>query len=427
MWGCKSLMTSQQEQIKLTEVIAPSFYDLHRDVVAERHTYYKLDGGRGSTKSSFVGTEIPLGMMRDAQAGKLTNAVAFRRYKENLHDSVFEQLLWGINKLGVAHLWKETVSPLRLTYIPTGQVILFRGADKVKKAKSIKVSKGYIKYLWFEELDEFENPEKIRSVQQSVVRGGEQFTVFYSYNPPKSQRNWVNNPANWNRPDLVNHHSTYLTVPPAWLGEQFIMDAEHLRDTNPAAYAHEYLGEVTGSGAEVFDNILARAITDEEIKGFDRIYNGVDWGFYPDPWAFNQMHYDAGRRTLYIFGELTKFKAGNRETADALLAYGLTGADRITADSAEPKSVQDYKDYGLFCRGAIKGPGSVDYSHKWLQSLAKIVIDPARCPDTYKEFSEYEYERGPDGEITSGYPDANNHHIDAVRYGMEPVWKRRGQ
>ena len=139
------------------------------------------------------------------------------------------------------------------------------------------------------------------------------------------------------------------------------------------------------------------------------------------------MHYDAGRRTLYIFGELTKFKAGNRETADALLAYGLTGADRITADSAEPKSVQDYKDYGLFCRGAIKGPGSVDYSHKWLQSLAKIVIDPARCPDTYKEFSEYEYERGPDGEITSGYPDANNHHIDAVRYGMEPVWKRRGQ
>lgn len=420
-------MTSRQEKIRLTEVIAPAFYGLHRDVADERHTYYKLDGGRGSAKSSFVGAEIILGMMRDAQAGKLTSAVVFRRYKENLHDSVFEQLLWAVNKLGVAHLWKETVSPLRLTYIPTGQVILFRGADKVKKAKSIKVSRGYIKYLWFEELDEFENQEKIRSVQQSVVRGGEKFTVFYSYNPPKSQRNWVNNPVNWNRPELISHHSTYLTVPPAWLGEQFIMDAEHLRDTNPAAYAHEYMGEVTGSGAEVFDNIQGRAITDEEIKGFDRIYNGVDWGFYPDPWAFNQMHYDAARRTLYIFGELTRFKSGNRETADALMAYGLTVADRITADSAEPKSVQDYKNYGLFCRGAIKGPGSVDYSHKWLQSLAKIVIDPVRCPDTYKEFTEYEYERGADGEVVGGYPDANNHHIDAVRYGMEPVWKRRGQ
>ena len=107
--------------------------------------------------------------MRDANEGKLTNAVAFRRYKENLHDSVYEQLIWAVDKLGVAGLWKETQSPLRLTYMPTKQVILFRGADKVKKSKSIKVSKGYIKYLWFEELDEFEGSEKIRSIQQSVV------------------------------------------------------------------------------------------------------------------------------------------------------------------------------------------------------------------------------------------------------------------
>ena len=420
-------MTSQTDKVKLTEVIAPSFYDLHRDVVSGAHTYYKLDGGRGSTKSSFVGSEIILGMMKDAQAGELTNAVVFRRYKENLHDSVYEQLMWAIDKLGVSHKWRGTVSPLRITYIPTGQVILFRGADKVKKAKSIKVSKGYIKWLWFEELDEFENAEKIRSIQQSVVRGGARFTVFYSYNPPKSQRSWVNDPIEWGKPGIVCHHSTYLTVPREWLGEQFIMDAEHLRDTKPEAYAHEYLGEITGSGNAVFDNIAGDAITDEQINGFDRIYNGLDWGFYPDPWAFNRMHYDAGRRTLYIFDELTKYKAGNRETADALFKLGITGNDRITADSAEPKSVQDYKDYGLFCRGAIKGPGSVDYSHKWLQSLTKIVIDPVRCPDTYKEFTEYEYERAQDGTITSGYPDANNHHIDATRYATEPIWKRRGQ
>ena len=418
------MMTSRQmERVKLT---APSFYAIHRDILAGGHTYYKLGGGRGSAKSSFAGAEIILGMMRDAQAGKLTNAVVFRRYKENLHDSVFEQLLWAIDKLSVGHLWKATVSPLKLTYIPTGQVILFRGADKVKKAKSIKVSKGYIKWLWFEELDEFESVEKIRSIRQSVVRGGEQFIVFYTYNPPKALRNWVNDPANWRQPDLLNHHSTYLTVPPAWLGEQFIMDAEYLRDNNPAAYAHEYLGEVTGSGAEVFTNIRARAITDEEISHFDRIYNGVDWGFYPDPWAFNRMHYDAGRRTLYIFQELTKYRASNQKTAEAVKAAGVTAGERITADSAEPKSVQDYKSYGLFCKGAIKGPGSVEYSHKWLQSLPQIVIDPVRCPDTYREFSEYEYDRAPDGEIVSGYPDANNHHIDAVRYALEPVWRRKG-
>lgn len=145
-------------------------------------------------------------------------------------------------------------------------MILFRGADKVKKAKSIKVSKGYIKYLWFEELDEFENPEKIRSVQQSVVRGGEAFVVFYSYNPPRFAAQLGQQPGKLQRPDLLEHHSTYLTVPRAWLGEQFIMDAEHLRDTNPAAYEHEYLGKVTGSGAEVFDNLQSRRITDEEIS-----------------------------------------------------------------------------------------------------------------------------------------------------------------
>lgn len=419
-------MTCQLERVKLTEVIAPSFYALHRDVMAGGHTFYKLAGGRGSAKSSFVSSEIILGMMRDAQAGELTNAVAFRRYKDNLHDSVFEQLLWAIDKLGVAHLWKETVSPLRLTYIPTGQVILFRGADKVKKSKSIKVSKGYIKYLWFEELDEFENAEKIRSIQQSVVRGGEKFTVFYSYNPPKSQRSWVNDPTQWGRPDVVSHSSTYLTVPRSWLGEQFIADAEHLKATKPEAYEHEYLGKVTGSGSAVFDNLVNAAITAEQVKGFDRIYNGLDWGFYPDPWAFNQMHYDAARRTLYIFGELTRYRAGNQATADALRAYGITGGQRITADSAEPKSVADYKRYGFNCRGAIKGAGSVEYSMKWLQALTAIVIDPERCPDTWREFSNYEYERAQDGAVLDGYPDADNHHIDAVRYGMEPVWRRKG-
>lgn len=420
------MTTCQLERVKLTEVIAPSFYALHRDVMAGGHTFYKLAGGRGSAKSSFVSSEIILGMMRDAQAGELTNAVAFRRYKDNLHDSVFEQLLWAIDKLGVAHLWKETVSPLRLTYIPTGQVILFRGADKVKKSKSIKVSKGYIKYLWFEELDEFENAEKIRSIQQSVVRGGEKFTVFYSYNPPKSQRSWVNDPTQWSRLDVVSHSSTYLTVPRAWLGEQFIADAEHLKDTKPEAYEHEYLGKVTGSGSAVFDNLVNATITAEQVKGFDRIYNGLDWGFYPDPWAFNQMHYDAARRTLYIFRELTRYRAGNQATADALRAYGITGGQRITADSAEPKSVADYKRYGFNCRGAIKGAGSVEYSMKWLQALTAIVIDPERCPDTWREFSNYEYERAQDGAVLDGYPDADNHHIDAVRYGMEPVWRRKG-
>ena len=184
---------------------------------------------------------------------------------------------------------------------------------------------------------------------------------------------------------------------------------------------------MVGSGGAVFDNVTVEEITDAEIAAFDRIYNGVDWGFYPDPWAFNRMHYDSARRTLYIFGELTRHRTGNAETARLLRQYGVQDTDLITADSAEPKSVADYRSYGLFCRGAVKGPGSVDYSMKWLQALVRIVIDPVRCPDTAKEFTAYEYDRNKAGEVISGYPDRDNHHIDAVRYGTEPIWKRRGQ
>ena len=130
---------------------------------------------------------------------------------------------------------------------------------------------------------------------------------------------------------------------------------------------------------------------------------------------------------MYIFQELRAKRKGNQETAGMLVSSGIGPDDLITADSAEPKSIGDYKAYGLMCRGAIKGPGSVEYSHKWLQSLDAIIIDPERCPHTYKEFSEYEYERDKQGELIQGYPDVDNHHIDAVRYAMESVWKRKGQ
>lgn len=420
-------MISQKPQVRLTDLIGPAYYELHWDIIEGRHSIYHLPGGRGSLKSSFASLEIILGMMQDANDGLITNAVVFRRYFNDLHDSVYKQLVWAIDKLGVSHEWRMTTSPLRLIYKQTGQEILFRGADKVTKAKSIKCARGYIKYLWIEELDEFEGPEKFRSIRQSVVRGGPEFCTFATYNPPKSLRSWVNDPVHWNRADTATLRTTYLSAPREWLGEQFFNEVEALKATNEKAYTHEYLGVAIGTDAAIFNNIVARTITDDEIKKFDRLYNGLDWGFYPDPWAFNRMHYDAARKRLYIFGELTRVKLGNRETADALIAFGIKGADRITADSAEPKSVSDYKKYGFNCRGAIKGPGSVDYSHKWLQSLAEIIIDSERCPDTYEEFTEYEHERDKDGKVIDGYPDKNNHHIDAVRYGMEPVFRRRGQ
>lgn len=154
----------------------------------------------------------------------------------------------------------------------------------------------------------------------------------------------------------------------------------------------------------------------------------IDWGWYPDPWQYVACAYNPATLTLYIFDEARRNKKSNRETADLLMTEkGVTVSDLLTCDSAEGKSIGDYQSYGLSARGAEKGPGSVDYSMKWLQSLVKIVIDPVRCPYAAQEFVKYEYEKDKDGNPISAYPDKDNHAIDAVRYAMNPVWKRRGQ
>lgn len=410
--------------IKLSNVIAPSFIGVHKDIKRSGHTHYWLKGGRGSTKSSFISAEILLCMMRDAANGICSHAIVFRRYGVTLRESVYEQLIWAINALGVAPLWQTGVSPMQLVYIPTGQKIIFRGVDDATKVKSVKVGTGYIKYAWYEEANEFENAEKIRSINQSVLRGGADFFVFYSFNPPKSARNWVNQYVQIERDDTLVHHSNYLGVPPEWLGEQFITEAEHLKAVKPEAYRHEYLGEVTGTGGEVFDNITLRKITDEEISIFDNLRRGIDWGYAADPFAYNVGHYDKTRRRLYLFYEIHKVRLSNRAAAEMVLnEAGTTG--RITCDSAEPKSIDEVKGYGLRVVGAKKGADSVEYGIKWLQDLEEIIIDPERCPETAKEFSRYELDRDREGNFKAGFPDHDNHHIDAVRYACEDDMRRQ--
>lgn len=417
-------MQTTKTTIRLSEIISPQFWPVHRDVQAGGHTYYDLYGGRGSTKSSFSALEIVLGLMKDPQA----NAIVFRKRYNTIGSSVFEQLLWAISALGIEDAWHTSTSPYKLTYKPTGQVIIFRGLDDPMKIKSVKVAKGYFKFLWFEELDEYSGEEEIRSVQQSVLRGGSKFVVFKTFNPPISKNNWANEYVQQPRPSAMRHKSCYLQVPPQWLGQQFIDDAEELKRINPKAYEHEYLGVPVGAGGEVFDNVIGREINDSEIAVFDEIYMGIDWGWYPDPYTWTKMHYDSARRTLYIFDEYRVNKKSNRETWDDLQQLKcVRNSDLITADSAEPKSVGDYRDYGAFCRGAIKGPDSVRYGIKWLQSLTAIVIDPVRCPETLKEFQNYEYERTPEGDVISAFPDKDNHSIDSVRYAMERVWRKKGR
>lgn len=405
------------------DVIAPVFLAAYRDIRDRKHTEYLFYGGRGSTKSTFVSLVMIWFLVNNPGV----HVMAIRQVANTLRDSVYSQIVWAISELGLDDDFKCMTSPLEIEYRPTGQKIYFRGADDPGKIKSIKPAFGYIGVLWFEELDQFHGEESIRKIEQSVIRGGDEAFIFKSFNPPRTANNWANKYAKIPKESQYQHASTYLDVPAEWLGKTFIEEAEHLKAVNPPAYEHEYLGLANSAGGLVFENVQIRKITDEEIGQFDRVLHGLDWGFYPDPAHYSRCHYDAARLTLYIFGEYRAFKQSNRALYDALVKQGLTPEDSLICDSAEPKSVADFRDYGAAARGAEKGPESVKYSIKWLQSLRSIVIDNQRCPASAEEFLSYEFERDKDGEVISEYPDRDNHAIDSVRYATNLIWRRRGQ
>ena len=406
-------------------IVPDVFHKMIRDIRAKKHSEYILPGGRGSMKSSTISLIIPELLKNNPNM----HALILRKVGNTIKDSVYAQMKWAIDKLDLNEEFTCKVSPMEITYKPTGQKIYFRGADDPLKIKSIKPEFGYIGIVWFEELDQFSNPEEIRNIQQSAIRGGNEAYKFKSFNPPRSKNNWANEytaEAEEKDKNVMVVHSTYLDlgIEQEWLGDVFLADAEHLKEVNPDAYDNEYLGHANGNGGNIFEYIEERTITDEEISHFDRIYQGVDWGWYPDKYAFSRIYYDSARETIYFIDEIYENKKSNEWTANEIKRRQYDDYE-ITCDSAEPKSINDYRDLGLPARGAIKGPGSIEYSMKWLQRR-KLVFDPKRTPNACKEFKKYEYERDKDGNICSGYPDKDNHLIDSVRYGSESLWRRRG-
>lgn len=406
-------------QIRLSEIMVPAFQKVHRDVKLHQHTHYWLKGGRGSTKSSFISIEIPLLLLKHPHV----HVVVLRKVANTLRTSVYQQMQWGIEQLGLTGKFKFKTSPLEITYKKTGQKILFFGVDDKTKIKSIKMPFGYIGITWYEELDQFSGMEEIRNLNQSLMRGGKEFWCFNSFNPPKSRDNWVNSEQLVDNLDRLVSHTTYLQVPVDWLGEQFFLEAEKLKSSREELYKHEYLGEVTGTGGNVFENVEDMRMSDELIASFDHLHYGLDFGFAVDPLAFNAMNYDKKHEILCIFDEIYQQKLSNKRAADKIKQ--IAGLHRIGADNAEPKSIAEIKGYGLNIYGAKKGPDSVEYGINWLQERAKIYIDKHRCPNTYREFVNYEYERNKDGQFISAYPDKNNHSIDDVRYGMESEMREK--
>lgn len=429
--------------IDVMEHIAPVYYPIHADIEAAGHQYYNLPGGRGSAKSSFVSLEIVNGVMKD-QTG-CSNAIVFRRTANTMRESVYAQIAWAIDMLGANSFWRGNVSPMSWTYLPTGAVILFRGLDDSNKLRSIKPKKGTFRFIWLEEFSELPGENFTRSVMQSVIRGGGNFAVFRSFNPPISKSNWAN--VFISQPDdrALTLHTSYLDIPPEWLGEGFLYEAERLKSINPKAYDHEYMGLAVGAGGEVFPNIEERTLTDEEIDNLGYIYHGVDFGFAQDPAVLMRVAYDSKHDTIYLLDEFYKKHCSNRELAEEIYRRGYDKTGRyssyvspiygysstletstIICDCAEPKSIADLQVEGLKAIACRKFPGCVLYRIKWLQNR-KIVIDPARTPNAYREFVNYQYETDKDGVFLSDVPDKDNHCIDATAYALDRLIYRRGE
>ena len=416
--------------VRVSHLIIPAFHALWRDVRRHGHSEYWMEGGRGSTKSSFISLAIVLLVLRNPYA----NACVVRRFSNTLRDSVYQQMLWAIDVLGVSSYFKASVSPMEITYLPTGQRIVFRGMDDPLKLKGVKFSTGYCAVTWFEELDQMDGWEPVHSALNSLRRGGAKFWTFYSYNPPRVAWSWVNEKRieMQSKAGCLVNHSTYLDVVEGghadWLGQPFVDEAEYVREADPMGYRWEYLGEMTGTGGSVFENIVERTITDEEMRGYGNPHCGVDWGWFPDPWRFVKCEWQPSHRRLIVWGELSATKTVPEDTAamvrkfqtypDAEDGRAVFHDDAIWCDSAGETEIATWRrKCGLSARSAPKG-NMRKASYRWLSQLREIVIDPKHCPLTYRELKLCEYAKDREGRWIDDYDDGNDHSIDAIRYAM---------
>lgn len=404
--------------VKLSELLPPKFHDVWRASVNDKYLHVVCKGGRGSGKSSDIAHIIIQIIMRYG-----TNAVCIRKTDNTLEQSVYEQLKWAIAEQGVTHLFKFNKSPLKITYKPRGNYVVFRGAQEPERIKSLKDSRFPFAIGWIEELAEFKTEDEVKTITNSLLRGeladGLFYKFFYSYNPPKRKQSWVNKKYETTFiPDNTSvHHSTYFDNP--YIAKQFIEEAGATKERSQRKYEWEYLGRAIGSGVVPFDNLQFRTITDEEYNNFDNIRNAADFGYATDPLAFVRWHYDKKKNGIYAMDEYYGQKISNRKLAEWLKRKAYDN-DRIAADSAEPKSIAELRgEHGIkHMYGVKKGPDSVEYGEQWLDDLDFICIDPKRTPNIAREFENIDYQVDRDGNPKPRLVDLDNHTIDATRYAF---------
>lgn len=415
-------MTSKKrKELKISDLLTPKFHSLYSAWKTNKYTRLVCKGGRGSAKSTNIALILVIDLMQYP-----VNTICFRKVGENLRKSVYEQIKWAIKFLGVEEYFEYKLSPLEIIYKERGNKFIFMGVDDPQKSKSIKEALFPIARYWFEELAEFKNEDEVETVLNSIFRGklekGLIYKGFFSYNPPKMKHNWVNKKYNYSfiENNVFVHHSVYLDNP--HISEEFIKEAEAVKAKDETKYKLVYMGEPIGNGLVPFPNLEIREIEASEIAGLEKFRNGVDWGYGVDPLAFVRWGYDKKKGIIYALDEYYGVGLKNRNLANYILSKGYD--ELVMCDSAEPKSIDELKEYDISAWGAKKGAGSVEYGEKWLSDLEAIVIDPKRTPNISREFEMIDYDTDREGNPLPRLCDSNNHTIDATRYAFSNDMKK---
>lgn len=375
-------------------------------------------GGRGSIKSNFWAAVAYETVRQDPMA----HIVYTRRYKVDLRGSVYNQFMKTVIRYNDLDNWIFHTSPMMAVYKKTGQCVIFVGADKPISLKSYNLSFGYVKLLIHEECDEMAGVEQMDNIEDTFLRSDTPALDVKVFNPPKSKNNFMNDYTEKceNKQGTKIFHSYYYNVPVKWLGKRFFERADWFRVHKNLYYKNNYLGEVTGTGGGIFENVEVREISDEEINNFSVINYGLDFGF-THPQTFEGCHYDDETDTLYCFLEVYSRKCKNVTFARKIKKYMNV---EIICDSARPDSIAEMIDWGFNAIGAKKRWGNGkgrDYCWEWMQMVTKIVVDPKRCPHLKKELTTLEHEQLKDGTFSDAYPTLDEDCVMALIYSLNRV------